>query len=102
MAQKPIYIRWIKPIFGQTEKSSILLCNKQFSKNNKIKILKFIPVLLAQTYGPSWLKKIGINLEIIRGKLSMIRCDMANNNMIRGDINSYSSQAPNPINFRYT
>ncbi len=45
----------LKPVFSQTEKSSIAFSYRQFSTNINIKIIKLIPVLLARTFGPTGL-----------------------------------------------
>ena len=62
-----------------SEKSCITSYYRQLSTNNKIKIIKLIPVLLAWAFFPLGTIKTGFNLIIshfnIREKLSIIRSD---------------------------
>ena len=66
----------LEQVFIHSKKIGIASYYKQFYTNNRIKILKTIPVLSSLASG---LLKIGLNLTIfhfnIRGKLSIIRFD---------------------------
>ena len=48
----------LQPVLSHTEKSCKASYYRQFSINIKIKIIKLIPVLLAQAFGLSWLAKL--------------------------------------------
>ncbi len=68
----------VGPVLSQTKKSCIASNLRQFSTNIKIKIIRYITVLLARAFGPSLgANKIGFNLKNfhfeIRGNLSIIR-----------------------------
>ena len=54
MASKPItdlLSAGLEPVLSQTEKLCIASNYRQFSTNIKIKIIRLIPVLLAQAFG---------------------------------------------------
>ena len=66
----------LDPDLSHIEKSCIAY--RKFPTNINVKIIKLIPVLLAQAYGPTGLTKLYSKLFfyfINCGKLSKIRCD---------------------------
>ena len=70
-ALKLINIRWIRTS-SQLKKSCLALIYRQFSTNDKIKIIK-IPVLLSRAYNIDYILRI-FQFNICKN-LSIIRCD---------------------------
>ena len=87
VASQPINMAGLKPVLGHTEKPCIVSYYRQFSMNNKIKIMKSLPVYLAQTLGLSGLSNQNQLIFFhfaIRGKLSLIQSEIFEVNLISG------------------